>query len=103
MKKKRKFLVISMFLFSLFIFNKMNAQQPGLYDNDNSNDNTPSTSNEGGSTQTGVFRVGPGGGPGGDPGKEDTPIGEGLLILSVLAGGYAVIKKKKSKIKSNEV
>ncbi|MDR0866629.1 MAG: hypothetical protein LBO74_17110 [Candidatus Symbiothrix sp.] len=32
--------------------------------------------------------------PGGDPGNSDEPIGEGLAILSLLAGGYAVAKKK---------
>ena len=32
----------------------------------------------------------------GDPGQ-DVPLGEGILILSALAGGYAIIKNRNSK------
>ncbi|MDR0825352.1 MAG: hypothetical protein LBN74_09680 [Prevotella sp.] len=35
--------------------------------------------------------------PTGNPG----PVGEGLLILSALAGGYALVKKRSSKKESN--
>ncbi|MDR1764344.1 MAG: hypothetical protein LBR64_10425 [Dysgonamonadaceae bacterium] len=45
--------------------------------------------------------------PGGnviDPGINDvdSPVGEGFLILSLLAGGYAVIKKSKYKKKNED-
>ncbi|GHT88516.1 hypothetical protein FACS189474_3890 [Bacteroidia bacterium] len=39
--------------------------------------------------------------PGDGPGTGDVPIGEGLLILSALAGGYALVKKRSSKKESN--
>ena len=48
----------------------------------------------------GAFRAGPPINPGG-PGEEwdngDSPVGEGLLILSALAGGYALVRNRKSK------
>lgn len=31
-----------------------------------------------------------------NPGEKPTPIGEGFLILTALAGGYALIKNRKS-------
>lgn len=33
--------------------------------------------------------------------ENPSPIGEGLLVLSVLAGGYALVKKRSSKKESN--
>jgi hypothetical protein len=43
-------------------------------------------------TTGGSLRIDPP--PGGGPNE---PIGEGLIILSVLAGGYAAAKRRKSK------
>lgn len=45
-------------------------------------------------TLTATGKPGPGGG---DVPGEGTPIGEGLAILSLLSGGYLMLKKRKSK------
>ena len=34
-----------------------------------------------------------------DPKGKDGPVGEGILILSILSGAYAIVKKKIKKIK----
>ena len=47
---------------------------------------------------TGLFRSGskpPGGG--GDVPGEEVPVGEGLAILSLLSGGYIMLKKRRAK------
>jgi hypothetical protein len=94
MKMKRKLFVILMFISSLFIFNKMDAQ--GIYGNNNGPNEEETTGG------TGLFRADPPSLPGGDPGSPDAPVGEGLVILSVLAGGYAAIKKKGKHKKKNK-
>ncbi|MDR0613072.1 MAG: hypothetical protein LBG45_06275 [Dysgonamonadaceae bacterium] len=47
---------------------------------------------------TGLFRSGnkPPGGGGNVPGEE-MPVGEGLAILSLLSGGYIMLKKRRAK------
>jgi hypothetical protein len=52
----------------------------------------PNESNE---DYDGALRAGPGSNPN-PPDIGGSPVGEGLLILTALAGGYAVIKKRKS-------
>jgi hypothetical protein len=36
-------------------------------------------------------------------GKESTPVGEGLVILSLLSGGYFILKRNKNMQKEHEV
>jgi len=45
----------------------------------------------------GPLRGGPNPPPDQPPGDEITPIGEGLLILSLLSGGYFMLKRRNSK------
>jgi hypothetical protein len=59
--------------------------------------NESKTSEETIKTSNGVRRAPPGGGPGDQPpGSGSSPVGEGLVILSLLSGGYFMLKKKNS-------
>jgi len=69
----------------------------GIYSTNDQTTSAPAPMNNGGG---GIYRGAGGGGtggqgaPDGDSTDTDTPIGEGFLILSLLAGGYALLKKK---------
>jgi hypothetical protein len=106
---KLKFVLISIFMYCLSVL-FISVQAQGLYNN-NSNNNG---SNNSGTFSSGL-RGGPsnGGGGVGDSGEGDQggkgneepgedsdqklPVGEGIFILSFLAGGYAVLKKQQKK------
>jgi len=62
--------------------------------------NLQKSTEESTTTTGGIFKApGPGDGPGENaPGLEsDMPIGEGLAILSLLSGGYFMLKKRNTK------
>jgi hypothetical protein len=81
--------IISLVVLALFIVSS-SMQGQGIY-----------SSKEKKGTNGGIYRA-PGGGvggeevPGGGEGKE-APIGDGLLILTLMAGGYFIAKMKKNK------
>ncbi|MDR1459316.1 MAG: hypothetical protein LBI60_03785, partial [Bacteroidales bacterium] len=62
----------------------------GLYKQESSDDDS---TDKGSSKNEGSLRDGPQDSKPEAPGED--PIGEGILILSALAGGYALVKKKK--------
>ena len=59
--------------------------------------NQPKSTEESTTTNGGVFRDAPGGGDIDQPPGTDAPVGEGLAILSLLSGGYFMLKKRKEK------
>jgi len=76
----------------LFVGTSGGMQAQGFYQADSEEKTTTDTNSSG----TGIFRAddefGEGGVDKGDPG-DDSPIGEGILILSLLGGGYALVKR----------
>ncbi|GHT05738.1 hypothetical protein FACS189423_10230 [Bacteroidia bacterium] len=79
------------------LFSGMAVSAQGIYENDLTIDHGDDED------YTGNLRAiteDSGGGGGEQPGEND-PIGEGILILSALAGGYALVKKRSSKKESN--
>ena len=91
MMKLRSILItvitVVFFLFGVTLY----AQ--GIYSTNNQTTSAPAPMNNGGG---GIYRAGEDGtdGPGAPgPSSDDTPIGEGFMILSLLAGGYALLKK----------
>jgi hypothetical protein len=86
MKKRLLFIFIA--VFSLFVFSdRMNAQ--GIYSDKGNGESEESS-------ESGIRKLPSK--PSVDPGSADTPVGEGIFILSVLAGGSVFVKKiKKSK------
>ncbi|MDR2410177.1 MAG: hypothetical protein LBE13_18995 [Bacteroidales bacterium] len=99
---KLKFVLTKIFICCLSLL-FVSVQAQGVYNND------ASGSDGSGSSSVPGLRGGPpsgGGGPGGpnaggdqegEPGDDSDPmlpVGEGLLILTFLAGSYAVVKKK---------
>jgi len=67
----------------------------GIYSANNQTTSAPAPMDNGGG---GIYRAGGGGSdgpgaPGGNSTPAEAPIGEGFLILSLLAGGYALLKK----------
>jgi hypothetical protein len=101
MKLQLKYLLTLIVILSLsFLSGAMQAQ--GIYSkNKDSQDNSSSPSlragkpGEGTTPPGGNGDQGGDGGPGGDS-KYD-PIGEGWLLVSALAGGYALLQKRKTK------
>jgi len=80
-------IIVVFFLFGVTLY----AQ--GIYSTNDQTTSAPAPMNNGGG---GIYRAGEDGtdGPGAPgPNSEETPIGEGFLILSLLAGGYALLKK----------
>lgn len=91
---KRKLLFILIAAFTFFSFPAM-IQAQGLYKQQQKEQKEESGKLGEGS----ILRADPpGGGPTTEPGNP-SPVGEGLLILSFLAGGYAIFKKKNVKNK----
>lgn len=102
---KRKFALTALIIF-YFSFLSASVMAQGIY----SKNESSSSSDDSGSQGSGIgLRGGPpsgggsGGGPGGgnaegnhvdDPGGNATPIGEGLLFITCMAGGYAMLKKR---------
>jgi hypothetical protein len=85
---KKRLVFIFMAAFSLFIFsNKISAQ--GIY-----SEKADTESSEEGSLRNLPSDESL---KGKDPGQqvENNPVGEGVLILSVLAGGYALVRKRR--------
>lgn len=67
----------------------------GIFSDDNNNTTAANTAS---SNDGGLFRDAPGGsGDGKDPAPgtnpDETPVGEGIAILSLLSGVYAVVKR----------
>jgi hypothetical protein len=107
LKNKMKLKTIIIIVSSLILFSgSIHAQ--GIYSKktDNYNSSTIDKSNP---NSRGLYKAGfgpddggssqGGGGNPSDPGKEPTPdpIGEGIVILSLLTGSYAILKKRKIK------
>jgi len=98
---KHKISFISVVLLSIFLFS-LPMQAQGLYKKDKETTKTQSEKSdpEGGS---GIFYApGHGGGGGSDQDGEagnPSPVGEGLLVLSLLSGGYALLKSRNKKEK----
>jgi len=71
----------------------------GVFSNDGSSASTVTPSAGGGLFRTDEDDLPPGSGGTGDDKKPDTgepsPIGEGILILSLFSGAYAVIKRNR--------
>jgi hypothetical protein len=103
MKLQMRFLLISIVIFSVsFLSGSMHAQ--GIYSKNKDSQESASSpklrgGGPGGDPPGGNGDQGNGGGPGSD--STGTPIGEGWLILTALAGGYTVLKKRN--IKKNEI
>ena len=97
MKIKSNIVAVIVAVFFLFA-GILQTQAQGMYGNgikktEASVDNTSSSKTK----NAALFRDDSGGFGGGgedrpDPGEDD-PIGEGILILSLLSGGYALIKR----------
>ena len=95
MKLKSK--VLTVIITVAFLFTGTTIRAQGFYNNGESvDDKTETTDAKSSDSGGGIFRDDGWGGDGDDrdpdpEGKE--PIGEGIVILSLLAGGYALIKK----------
>jgi len=87
-------IITAIILVSFFIAGTTIMRAQGFYSNENTVKETEikKESEEGG----GFFKAPPpGGGEERPPAPgDDEPIGEGILILSLLAGGYALVKRK---------
>jgi hypothetical protein len=89
--KIKSFLLTTIILLFFSVTTSVSAQ--GLF-----KQNSPAPeATEGGSSDTGGSLRGTAPGTGGGVAGPGTPIGEGLLILSALAGSYALIQKKNNK------
>ena len=97
MKLKSNLLTVLIMLFFWFAGTTVRAQ--GIYNNKSANGTGTETESK--QSGSGLFRddSGPPGSGGNDgdpaPGGDDPeePIGEGVFILSLLAGGYALVKR----------
>jgi hypothetical protein len=92
--------IISLIILALFIVSS-SVQAQGIYNNNKSVEKKvppkgTTTSNGG------IYASRPGAGPDGMIGEQsDSPIGDGLLLLTLLAGGYFIVKSRKTR--KNEV
>jgi len=98
---KLKSILIAIVVVSLFLGGRLTTQAQGIYSadypNDKNTENTESIKPNDGPLFRGI-------GDGGDerpadPDGDDDPIGEGILILSLLSGVYAAIIKRNVKRK----
>jgi len=89
---KLKINLIAGIIIVFFLFGGTLRAQ-GIYSTNNQTTTTPASNGAGG----GIYRdLGDGGGTTGDgdpAAGDDDPIGEGFFILSLLAGGYALVKR----------
>jgi len=76
-------------LILLFVSGPIYSQ--GLFKN-----NTKTTQESAATSNGGIFRGGPVDPPDQPPGDENTPVGEGLAILSLLSGGFFMLKRRNS-------
>ena len=80
----------------IFLFASGSAYSQGVF-----KDNQPKTTTESTTTNDGIFKappLPPGEGRPGDPQTPvDTPVGEGFLLLSLLSGGYFMLKRRNTK------
>ena len=73
----------------LFVSRPIHSQ--GIFKN-NTQTTEVNTSNNGG-----ILRGDPTGPPDQPPGETDSPVGEGIAVLSLLSGGFFILKRKNSK------
>ena len=87
----KKNLIIATIIFSLTIMSSNSSSAQGIFSSDSETEASSESSG-----RDGIFRSKGEGGvePGTDPSQ---PVGSGLLILSALAGGYALVRNRKSK------
>jgi len=87
-----KIILVVFLLFSVQVF----TQAQGIYRPNTNEKKTDNTENAKPVEGAGLFRAGDDG-DGGDhpdqPGGIDDPVGEGILILSLLSGTYAFVKR----------
>ena len=111
MKLKSNVTITVMVVFSILL-GGTTIQAQGIFSKNNNDNNSVEKMIDDSNSQGGVglFRAGEdelpwggGGGEGSQPGLEPTesPIGEGILILSLLAGGYAMVKRNVRKKHEN--
>jgi len=89
--------ITAMVIVSFLLVGTTSALAQGIYSNSNTPNTTTTESN--GNTGGGIFRAGEDGTDGsGAPGtrSDPEPIGEGILILSLLSGAYALVKRNLS-------
>jgi len=97
--KLRTNVITAMVIVSFLLVGTTSALAQGIYSNTTS---TTTTESNGNNESGGIFRAGGGGtggepgAPGGDPVPAEEPIGEGILILSLLSGAYALVKRNLS-------
>ncbi|GHU61421.1 hypothetical protein FACS1894160_4070 [Bacteroidia bacterium] len=84
--------ILILVVFSLMSYSPMQAE--GLFNKPNNSSNQKAANPKNGGRQLKDPPTGPGGG---GPGSQDAyePIPDGLLILTLLAGGYVVLKARK--------
>ena len=82
---KKKLIILS--LITMFLGGQLSAQ--GIFGG-SSEENEEAMERSSSSSQRGPII------PGGPGEAEGSPVGEGLLILSALAGGYALVRNRKS-------
>ena len=91
-------LLLAAFIIVLSICIGVSTQAQGIYSTDTNEKKVENTeTNQSGDIGSGLFRGIGDGGSGDDkpddPGGPDEPIGEGILILSLLSGTYALVKR----------
>jgi len=101
--KLKIYRIIAIVVVTLFIGGGITSQAQGIFNADNGQKaDTEQTESTPGIFKDGGFGdgvEGPGSGPGGDDQRE--PIGGGLVVLSLLTGAYALIKRKVSRKHEN--
>ena len=92
--KLRSNVITAMIIVSFFLVGTTSALAQGLYSNTTPKATTESNGNT--TAAGGLFRAGEDGedGPGAPGGgSQREPVGEGILILSLLSGAYALVKR----------
>jgi hypothetical protein len=95
-KMKRNLFFTLVLVFALCLFSE-NSSAQGLYGSSNKSEEKPSGPSGGGSLRDDWDEVDDPNEPGGDDDDPEIPISEGLLVLSILSGGYAIVKKRNAK------
>ena len=96
---KLKYILAITFFVVFLLGLGINTQAQGVFSNDvETTQNTTVTETQTGGGDFGLFRNdtiggGDGDGHGEGPGGNDDPIGEGVLILSIFSGAYALLKR----------
>ena len=98
MKLKSK-LLLTAFIVVLLLGLRVSTQAQGIFSTDSDEkkaDNTENTQTGDNNIEGGLFRGigdGPDDGKPSEPGNDDDPIGEGILLLSILSGAYALVRR----------